>query len=114
VATVQSGGQTIPATFTNHFVAHLQVATAKRFGAGKGFFLTTTQSGDDGAEATVSHWLHPSVPVSFTYDVTDGAGELVAPVALEDKRIDAITEAMDQPTGVRGTASVWWPFAEQL
>jgi hypothetical protein len=114
VATVHSGGQPVPGAFSNHFLAHLQAATTGRFAAGKGFFLTTTAQGEDGAEVTVSHWLHPSIPVSFSYDVTDNGGSRVAPVALDHKEIDALTAAMDSPNGVRGSDGVWWPFAEHL
>jgi hypothetical protein len=114
VATVHVGGQPLAGTFTNHFVAHLQVATAARFGAGKGFFLTTTEAGSDGAESTVSHWLHPALPVSFSFDVVDGSGERVAPVTLDREEIDEIAAAMDTPNGVRGSDGVWWPFAEHL
>lgn len=114
MATVHVGGQPLPGTFTNHFVAHLQAATGARFAAGKGFFLTTTEVGDDGTERTVSHWLHPSLSVAFGYDVTDEAGTRVAPEALQDSEIDEITAAMDTPYGVRGSDGLWWPFAEDL
>jgi hypothetical protein len=114
VATLHVGGQPLPGTFSNHFLAHLQVATAARFALGKGFFLTTTQAGEDGAEQTVSHWLHPSVPVSFGYDVSDGSGGKVAPEAVQANQIEEITAAMDTPNGVRGSDGLWWPFTEQL
>lgn len=114
MATVHVGGQPLPGTFTNHFLAHLQVATVARFAAGKGFFLTTTEVGDDGAERTVSHWLHPGFPVSFAFDITDGSGARVAPEALQDNEIEEIAAAMDTPNGVRGSEGLWWPFAEQL
>lgn len=114
MATVQSGGRSIPGTFTNHFLAHLQAAVAARFAAGKGFFLTTTERDDDGVEHTSCHWLHPAVPLTFTYDVTDGDGAKVAPVALDRNEIDALTAAMDHPNGVRGSDGIWWPFAEHL
>lgn len=114
VATVHVGGQPLAGSFTNQFLAHLQVAAAARFGAGKGFILTTTESGADGAEATVSHWLHPALAVSFSFDVVDESGQRVAPVALDRGQIDEITAAMDTPNGVRGSDGVWWPFAEHL
>ncbi|MGE2715601.1 hypothetical protein ACQI4L_16225 [Mycolicibacterium litorale] len=114
MATVHVGGQPLPGTFTNHFLAHLQVATVARFASGKGFFLTTTEVGDDGAERTVSHWLHPSLPVSFAYDVTDGSGGRVAPEEVHAKEIEEITAAMDTANGVRGSDGLWWPFAEHL
>ncbi|WP_422746667.1 hypothetical protein ACN27E_03755 [Mycobacterium sp. WMMD1722] len=112
MATVHVGGQPLAGTFTNEFLAHLQAATAARFATGKGFFLTTTEPGADGAEATVSHWLHPALPVSFAFDVVDGSGERIAPVALGHEQIDEITAAMDTPNGVRGSDGLWWPFAE--
>jgi hypothetical protein len=114
VATLHSGGQPIPGTFTNHFVAHLQAAVAARFATGKGFFLTTTGQGEGGAEVTTSHWLHPGIPLTFGYDVSGDDGAKVAPVALDHKEIDALTAAMDQPNGVRGSDGVWWPFAEHV
>ncbi|KUI35696.1 hypothetical protein [Mycobacterium sp. GA-2829] len=112
MATLHVGGQPLPGTFTNHFLAHLQVAAAARFAAGKGFFLTTAQRGEDGVEQTVSHWLHPSVPLGFGYDVTDDGGAHVAPVTLDHTEIEEITAAMDSPNGVRGSDGLWWPFAE--
>lgn len=111
MATIHVGGQQVPGEFSNHFLAHLQVATATRFGAGKGYFLTTTEAGA-GGEATVSHWLYPAVPVSFSYDVTDSAGEHVAPVELDRSEIDDLIATMDTPNGVRGSDGLWWPFTE--
>ncbi|TFV57366.1 hypothetical protein E4P42_15830 [Mycobacterium sp. PS03-16] len=113
MATVQVGGQQLPGTFTNHFLAHLQVAAAARFAAGKGFFLTTTQS-DGNGERTVSHWLHPGLPVSFGFDIADGDGGRLSPVAVDTAEVDELTAAMDTPYGVRGSDGVWWPFAEHL
>lgn len=113
MASIHVGGHALPGTFSNHFLAHLQVATAARFGAGKGFYLTTTEAGDDG-ETTVSHWLYPGVPVSFSYDVTDSSGEHVAPVELDRGAIDDLSAAMDTPNGVRGSDGLWWPFTEKL
>lgn len=111
VASIHVGGQQVPGTFSNHFVAHLQAATGARFAAGKGFFLTVTETGD-GSETTVSHWLHPAVPVSFGYDVTDDSGEHTAPVELDRHQIDDLVAAMDTPYGVRGSDGVWWPFTQ--
>ncbi|BCI53516.1 hypothetical protein NIIDNTM18_27940 [Mycolicibacterium litorale] len=114
MATVHVGGQPLPGTFSNRFLAHLQVATVARFASGKGFILATTEVGEDGVERTVSHWLHPGLPVSFAYDVTDGSGGHLAPETLHDNEIEAITAAMDTPNGVRGSDGLWWPFADQL
>jgi hypothetical protein len=113
VATLHLGGQPLPGTFTNHFLAHLQAATAARFASGRGFFLTTAQAGEDGAELTVSHWIHPGQPLAFGYDVADGSGGRVAPEALHDNEIEEISAAMDTPYGVRGSDGLWWPFTEQ-
>src|SRR5262245_6583860 len=114
VATLYSGGQQLPGTFTNHFLAHLQVAAAGRFAHGKGFFLTTTGQDAAGAEITYCHWLHPGIPLSFHYDVRDESGSRVAPVRLDQKEVESIADAMELPTGVRGSDAVWWPFAEPL
>lgn len=118
MATLHAGGQQLPGTFTNSFLAHLQVATAGRFGAGKGFFLTTTVADTDGdrggTEATFSHWLHPGNALTFAYDVTDESGDRLGPVKLDHKKVDAISAEMDQPNGVRGNDGIWWPFAEGL
>jgi hypothetical protein len=113
MATIQSAGQELPITFTNHFLAHLQVATADRFGEGKGFFLTATIADKTGAETTHSHWLHPTSAVSFHYDVTDESNERISPVELNHDEVEALTKAMASPHGVRGSESVWWPFADQ-
>ena len=114
MATLHCVGQPLPIGFTNHFLAHLQVATAARFGQGKGFFLTMTGQNSDGTEITWSNWLHPGIPLSFHYDVRDDSDNRVAPVKLDPDEINAITTAMDQPNGVRGNDGVWWPFSEPL
>lgn len=113
MATLHVGGQPLPGSFTNRFLAHLQAATTARFASGKGFFLTTAHTGEDGAEQTVSHWIHPGLPVSFSYDVTDGSGGRVAPEALQNNEIEEIAAAMDTPYGVRGSDGLWWPFTEK-
>ncbi len=114
MATLHSGGHPLPIGFTNQFLAHLQVATAARFAQGKGFFLTATGEDSGGTEVTWSVWLHPSIPLSFHYDVRDDASDRVAPVKLSPDEVEVITRAMDQPNGVRGNDGVWWPFAEQI
>jgi hypothetical protein len=107
-------GQPVEGTFSNDFLAHLQVATAARFHAGKGYFLTTTAPDDERTEVTRSHWLHPTIPVRFVFDVRDDSGNRVAPVTLDHTQIDALAESMDQPNGVRADAAVWWPFHEAI
>lgn len=114
MATLSSGGQPIPGTFTNHFLAHLQVAAANRFNEGKGFFLTVTDLDPEGREVTFCHWLHPSSPLAFHYDIRDDEGNRLAPVRLDHKKIDTIADEMELPHGVRGNDLVWWPFHEPL
>lgn len=114
MATLHYGGKSLGLDFTNHFLAHLQVATHQRFGQGRGFFLVGTSSDPDGKEVTFSHWLDPSIPLTFVFDVRDDSDQRVPPIKLDHKEIDAILEAMDVPTGVRGTESVWLPFTESL
>jgi hypothetical protein len=114
VATIHYGGDQLPLTFTNHFLAHLQMAVHQRFGQERGFFLTGTVSDADGVERTCSHWFHPGVPLAFTYDVVDDAGSRVPPIKLDHNEIDVILEAMGRPEGVRSTDSLWLPFAEDL
>jgi predicted nuclease with RNAse H fold len=114
LATLRCGQHVLPLTFTNHFLAHLQVAVHRRFERGGGFFLTGTYPDSDGNEVTVSHWLHPSTALVFTYDVRDDNDDRIAPVGLDHKEIDAILEAMDRPVGVRTTGEVWLTFRDKL
>jgi hypothetical protein len=113
LATLRCGEQDLPLTFTNEFLAHLQVAVHRRFADAGGFFLTGTYPVADGAEATVSHWLSPATPMVFTYDVSDESGERIPPVALDHKEIEALLEAMDRPIGVHLTGEVWLPFRDK-
>ena len=103
MATLHCGGQPLPIGFTNQFLAHLQVATAARFGQGKGFFLTMTGENSDGTEITWSDWLHPGIPLSFHYDVSDDSDNRVAPVKLYPDEINAITRRWTSPTGCAAT-----------
>lgn len=115
MATLHSGQQQLPLDFTNHFLAHLQVAVHQRFATGGGgFFLTGTYADPDGNEVTVSHWLHPSIPLAFSFDVKDDSDQRIPPVKLDHKEIDAILETMNQPNGVRATGEVWLPFMEKM
>jgi hypothetical protein len=110
VATLHCGTAPLPVTFSNHFLAHLQQAVRERFsGGGGGFFLTGTYE-SDGAETTTSHWVTPEVALAFGYDVHDGDGKAVAPVDIDRQQVDDLLAAMDRPTGVRLTESVWLPF----
>jgi hypothetical protein len=115
LAKLRCGEQILPLTFTNHFLAHLQVAMHRRFGrGGGGFFLTGTYPDSDGKEVTVSHWLHPSTPLVFTYDVRGESDDRLPPVELDHKEIDTMLEAMDRPAGVRNTGEVWLTFREKI
>lgn len=112
MASLHCAGEELIPTFTNHFLAHLQVAVGKRFANGQGFMLMGTAPDPDGGEVTFVNWLHPSIPLSFSYDVTDDSDERVPPVTLDSNEIAAILKAMDEPTGVRATDGVWLPFTE--
>lgn len=114
MATLRCGEHELPLTFTNHFLAHLQAATQRRFNkTGAGFFLTgTNESG--GKPVTISQWVHPSTPLAFVYDVRDDDNQSIPPVELERKEIEHILEAMDQPVGVHDTSEVWLPFREKI
>jgi hypothetical protein len=114
VATLHYGGESLPLTFTNHFLAHLQVATYQRFGEGRGFFLTGTCPDSGGTEVTFSQWVCPGVPLSFSYDVRDESGNHVPPIKLDHKEIGVILEAMNRPEGVRASEALWLPFADQV
>jgi hypothetical protein len=71
--------------FTNHFLAHLQVAVHRRFKKAGGFFLTGTVTNADGKDVTVSHWLNRFAPLEFEYDIRDDNGDRIAPVELDPK-----------------------------
>ncbi|MCG5433167.1 hypothetical protein LV457_12860 [Mycobacterium sp. MYCO198283] len=110
MATLRCGGDELPVPFSNAFLAHLQLAVQERFaGNGGGFYLTGTYS-SDGAQTTTAHWVAPGVPLAFGYDVQDGDGRAVAPVDIDRAQVDELLSAMDRPTGVRCTESVWLPF----
>jgi hypothetical protein len=112
LATLRCGEQDLPLTFTNQFLAHLQVAVHRRFAHGGGFFVTGTYP-HDGQEATVSRWLSPSTNLVFAYDVRDESGERLPPVELDHKQIDAMLEAMDRPVGIHLTSDIWLTFRDK-
>jgi hypothetical protein len=114
LATLRYGEKELPLTFTNHFLAHLQVAVHRRFKKAGGFFLTGTYTNDDGKDVTVSHWVDPSVPLAFQYDVRGQDGERIPPVELDFKEVDEILDAMARPVGVHDTGDVWVAFREKL
>lgn len=114
MATLRCGEQDLPLTFTNEFLAHLQVAVHRRFSGAGGFFLTGTYPVADGQDATVSRWLTPSTPLVFTYDLRDESGELIPPVGLDHTEIEALLEAMDRPVGVHLTKEVWLTFRDKV
>jgi len=114
LATLRCGEQDLPLTFTNEFLAHLQVAVHRRFARAGGFFVTGTYPHDDGPEVTASHWLSPTTPLVFTYDVRDDSGERVPPVGLDHNEIEAMLEAMDRPVGIHLTSEVWLTFRDKV
>jgi hypothetical protein len=71
MATLRCGDRQLPLKFTNHFLAHLQVAVHRRFKKAGGFFLTGTLTNTDGQDVTVSHWLNRLTPLEFEYDIRD-------------------------------------------
>lgn len=114
LATLRCGERELPLQFTNYFLAHLQAAVHRRFKKAGGFFLTGTYRDNDGADVTVSHWVHPLIPLEFQYDVRDDSGDRLPPVELDHKEIDAILDAMDRPIGVHDTGDVWVTFRDKL
>jgi hypothetical protein len=114
LAKLRCGDRELPLTFTNETLAHLQAAVHRRFRMAGGFFLTGTRSDDEGNEVTTSYWLHPSVPLSFEYDVRGDDGERVPPVELDFNQVDAILDAMARPVGVHDGSDVWLSFREKL
>ena len=114
MATLRCGDQDLPLTFTNHFLAHLQVAVHRRFSRGGGFFLTGTYPNHDDKEVTVSRWVGPTTQLVFVYDVRDDSNERIPPVELDDNQIDGLLEAMDRPAGVHETTEVWLTFREKI
>jgi hypothetical protein len=113
MATLRCADRELPLKFTNHFLAHLQVAVHRRFKKAGGFLTgTVTNAAND--DVTVSHWLDRSRALSFEYDIRDDNGDPIAPVELDPKQIDAIPDAMDRPGGVHDTADVWVTFRDKL
>ncbi|MCW2650014.1 MAG: hypothetical protein JWR32_990 [Mycobacterium sp.] len=113
MATLRCGEQDLPLTFTNEFLAHLQVAVHRRFAHAGGFFLTGTYPDADGKQITASFWVNPTTPLVFTYDPRDDSGELMPPVGLEHQEIESMLEAMDRPVGIHMTSEVWLTFRDR-
>ena len=114
MATLRCADRALPLKFTNHFLAHLQVAVHRRFKKSGGFFLTGTYTNDDGDDVTASHWLDRTTPLAFEFDVRDEKGDRLPPVELDPKEVDAILDAMDRPIGVHDTGDVWVTFRDKL
>jgi hypothetical protein len=114
MATLRCADRELPLTFTNHFLAHLQVAVHRRFKKAGGFFLTGTITNGDGKDVTVSHWVNRFTPLEFEYDICDDNGDRIAPVELDPKKTDAILDAMDRPGGVHDAGDVWVTFRDKL
>lgn len=101
MSTLLYGPSPVALNFTgNHFLAHLQAATLRRFEQGRGYFITLAGTNDQGQNITVSHWIHPSVRLSFSYETEDEYGNAPKTIELEDDQVDALLEAMDRPFGV--------------
>ncbi|BCP04617.1 hypothetical protein [Mycobacterium paraintracellulare] len=85
----------------NHYLlAHLQVATARRFAEGRGFFLTLSGHDDDGRESSVSYWLHPSIPLLFAYDTENDEGDRPEQIVINAEHVESFLSVMDHPLGV--------------
>lgn len=114
MATLRCGEHDLPLTFTNEFLAHLQVAVHRRFSRAGGFFLTGTYPDADGTEVTVSHWVTAAASLVFTYDVRDDAGDRIPPVTLDQDQVEAMLEAMDRPVGIHLTGEIWLIFRDKV
>lgn len=84
----------------NWFLAHLQVATQRRFADGRGYFLTGAGRNNDGLDVSTSHWIHPSIPLTFDYDTEDVTGERPAPIEIDEENIEVLLGVMDRPLGI--------------
>jgi len=100
----------------NHFVAHLQAATHRRFADERGYFLTMAGDSDDHQKVCVSYWMHPSIPLLFLYDTEDVTGEPPETINIDDENVRALVDAMDRPLGILWGFSVeegrYLPFAD--
>lgn len=85
---------------SNNLLAHLQVATARRFAEGRGFFLTLSGHRDNGDETSVSYWLHPSIPLMFDYDTENDEGERPAQIEIKADVVESFLSVMDRSIGV--------------
>ncbi len=99
---------------SNSLLAHLQVATVRRFSEGRGFFLTMAGHRDDGQETSASYWLHPSIPLLFDYDTENDEGERPEQIEIDVEVVESFLNVMDRPIGVLwgfdNDEGRWTPF----
>ncbi|KIU18334.1 hypothetical protein [Mycolicibacterium llatzerense] len=117
MAQLKYGDSTLNFGDDNKTVAILQVATARRFATGKGYFITAAAADDDGNETNTGHWISPATPLRFVYDVEDAYGNPAETVMIEEDDVVPYLEAMDWPIGVRFGYSAargrYLPFADE-
>ncbi|CAJ1504254.1 hypothetical protein [[Mycobacterium] holstebronense] len=84
----------------NSLLAHLQAATNRRFADGRGYFLSLSGVSNDGEPRCSSYWIHPAIPLSFSYETQDDTGESPGPVVIDQGFVDTLLAAMDRAIGV--------------
>lgn len=121
MAQLKYGDTTTPITLTfsndNKTLAILQVATARRFATGKGYFITASGNDDSGNRMSTAHWISPATPLRFIYDVEDEYGNPAETVMVDENDVIDYLEAMDRPIGVTfghaGAIGRYLPFADE-
>lgn len=84
----------------NSLLAHLQAATNRRFADGRGYFLSLSGVSNNGEPRCFSYWMHPAIPLSFSYETQDDTGEPPEPVVIDEESVGTLLAAMDRAIGV--------------
>jgi hypothetical protein len=81
--------------WANETIAHLQLATQRRFFAGEGYFLTILRWSDrDGKKSgPLTVWISPATELVLEYDADE-------PVDVDEALVQRFLSAMEEPHGL--------------